>query len=229
MLSTLLSVLGSLGVLWGVFVFVYNRWEKAHLFVNRIRYWITNPTARWDVEIDCSGDFRIPGVAEAVNVLRLEFPDLRKRADNVLAVTAQAEGILIDVALDDERSALGEVRRFGHLVIRFSDVRAGYRESRQLVDRVASVVHRIVEAIPASRVKYSATVKFPGSNPYFGLYTRLIPASRVESFNCVLHPSANGTSGPDTGTVVINKGSVSLSAENPVHWQSLSRKYLAVR
>ena len=62
MLSTLLSVLGSFGVLWGVFVFVYNRWEKAHLFVNRIRYWITNPTARWDVEIDCSGDFRVTGV-----------------------------------------------------------------------------------------------------------------------------------------------------------------------
>lgn len=207
---------------------LYERWEPFYLWFNRARFSVTNPTALWNVEIDAEGEFEVVDLTSARDLLRKWYPDLQVRAESSASITVQAEGIVLDLNLERLQPSVGPENRYRRLVAHFHDVRAGYRESQELIDRISEIAEGLNELLHPESIKYSATIRFPNHNPYFGLYARRVRKKDVGSFRCVLKPEP---SRPDKseGRVIISKDSISISTRSQARWSRLSKKYLAVR
>ena len=50
--------------------------------------------------------------------------------------------------------------------------------------------------IAATDATHSAIIRFPGRNPYFGLFIARLPRDQVKAFQCVLAPESDGPQDP---------------------------------
>lgn len=219
----------------------YNRWNALYLLVSRLRYLVTNPTALWSVRVTMSGAFDGGAMDRAVAGLKQHWPDARKQLHSDVKRVLRAEGMLLEVQLeqgsgDAEAWPGGPAGGVGiaaanslerRLLLHIGDVRASYRESGEVVDRITSVVDEVVRAAGARKVEFGTTVRFPSGNPYLGLYLRRLRGESLRSFLCsVAEPVGTGGG---SSTVTIGAESIEVFSTNAVQWGKLSKRYLAVR
>ena len=221
-----MTILGGLSTVGFILQFAYNRWETIYVWFNKIRFFITNPSVLWNIEVDAQGNYGSDALDQVMREFRLKYPNFRVHLREAERMTFQCDGMIVVVAVRDPVREVSGTSRWGSLTIHFQDVRDSYRASGGLIDRISEIVERVLSTMPVGPVKYSARIKFPAErNPYFGLYAKRLRPDQVAAFSCILEHKENGIS----DTVNVSKEAISLSATNRARWTTLSKKYLAVR
>lgn len=224
-----------------VFTVAYNRWNAVFLAITRFRFWLTNPTSLWSARVTMSGEFDARALDAAIGQLKLHWPDSKKQNSTDTTRSIRADGLLLELSFQDCEPAVSEWSRNGHntammsaqsttqchLLLRINDIRATYRESAALVDRLSAVVEEVNRAVGARDVEFGSTIRFSSENPYFGLYVRRLKNRRLRAFLCTFDVTASGVAA--SGTVTVGEKCVEIFTTNAVHWTRLSRQYLAVR
>lgn len=209
---------------WGARI-LYERWEPLFISVQWAKNWVINPTALWDVEISYTGGFRNHELKESAAGIQSFFSINQKLYESTTSFTILAEGINISAFLGDIRPSVEGGQVYGDLTISMKDIRASFREARELIGRVAGLLETIDRRVKYEGCKYSATIHFRGGNPYFGLFVRRIRARQIDAFNCVFHVPQREMG---ANTVVVSRDNVGISTDGLTAFQTLSLRYLAL-
>lgn len=176
-------------LLWGMvpisvalWQYTYNRIERHRLWVNRVKFWLTNPESTWGLtcEFDVANGL---DALSRVNILLRDRPRGTSREVSSSSTSAvwQLDGltmrVVIDVA-DDPTSDPQTVLR-----LEFLPVPRAYRAWTRLIrGAVFDLVEQVERDARPSRRKYVAHVSFPEGNPYFGLFVANVTLGEVHRF-----------------------------------------------
>lgn len=223
----------------------YNRWNALYLFVTRLRFRLLNPTSLWSVHVTMRGEFDPQSLDHSIDHLRRLWPDTRKQYETTTSKTVRLDGLLLELRweqIGDEnwqdsdadaptavatQTVVKRAVATTQLAMTVRDIRASYRESSQLVDRLSSLVEEINRSIGARPVEFGSVIRFPSTNPYFGVWVRRLRPKELKSFLCAFAVEAEG--GGVAGTVTVGLAQIELVSSSAVHWAMLSKRYLAVK
>lgn len=155
-----------------------------HLWLQKLRFRITNTPATWDVS------------------LRLELPDSLSTQMVADELVRWAAGDARIVASSGGRYVLRLLRRFvielhseergigtplagqgTEFTVSFEPFTIGYRSSLDVLhDELLPVLELIRNQAHPTRMTYSLHVALPGDNPFFGLYVEQMKLQHVEDF-----------------------------------------------
>ncbi len=170
---------------------------RVYLFVQRLRYLITNRETVWRLSIEFQGTFNGERIRGLVHEIVQEDPKenslLRSAADHHVfryrrTVTVGVDLIRMDVAVPDEVGELGQT-----LAISILDQKVSYRGSKRMIEGIlVPFFERLRDELRPDHGKFSMNVPFEGPNPFFGLYIEQMDLKQVREFTFVFSiPLAN--------------------------------------
>lgn len=170
---------------------------RVYLFLQRLRYQVTNQETIWRLSLEFYGTFDADRIQGLVHELVQE-----NREQNSLLQSARYRHVLrygrtltIELALDE--GDLGVPEAVGdsgqRLAITVMDQRVGYRSSKRVIERtLVPLFERMWNELKPERGKYTMSVAFEGPNPFFGLYIQQMSLDQVREFTFVFTvPTAN--------------------------------------
>ncbi|MCG3208668.1 MAG: hypothetical protein FOGNACKC_02280 [Anaerolineae bacterium] len=111
-----------------------------------------------------------------------------------------------------------------YLYLESTEVEMPFRTWLKILGLLTSFFHDMQEQLSPKFAKYTCNVLFRNGNPYYGLFLRKARAPQVDFFEVSLTENVGGIS----EYVSIGKSRVSISAESPAGWQTLSQRYVAL-
>jgi len=209
---------------------LYDRVDKFFLKINQWKSWLSNQTSLWDLDIEYTGRLSSVILKEIDSIVKKNFQSYSSVYSSHNSLHLLVDGININSRLTEETERVdGSIIYFSNLNIDFKDIRASFRETKSLIERIVSVLNSIDDRIKSvnkiDNKKYSATIKFKKNNPYFGLYVKRLKLKNIDSFTCVFDVSPTIE---DSDKVLIGKDNICIASKKLTSFQSLSLKYLAL-
>lgn len=210
---------------------LYERVDKLYLWVNYGKSWLFNQTSLWDLDIEYTGKFTSTIINEINNIIMKNFQNYKTVYNSSNSLNMLVDGININILLTEETEAVdGTTEYFNNLNIDLRDIRAPFRETKNLINKMVSVLSSIDDKLLTTykhidNKKYSATIKFRKTNPYFGLYVKRLKLKKLDSFTCVFDVSQTDE---DSDKVLVGKENICIASKKLTSFQSLSLKYLAL-
>jgi hypothetical protein len=222
--------LETLGLISGWILLVlkiaYDRMERVFLFVNKVKYFLLNTATFWDLDIEYKGRFDKSFLEKVKDIVQQNFDNKKVIREASRALTVLADGININVELSGEvETVSNDVLYYQDVDITLKDIRSSFREAKNIVNRMVSVLGSIDKEVGFEDSKYCATIKFKKYNPYFGLYVKRLKLKEIDSFTCLFNIEQSKS---ESNKVLIAKDSISITTKRIASFQSLSLKYLCL-
>lgn len=207
----------------------YRRIGPIRLAVDRMRLrWISRP----EVELNLKASFvlesdDLPLVRDALlDVLANTSPPARLLAEGERAITWSLAGVTIRAAIEPVGDPLPGVGNPCAIEVEFVDVRRTYRAmEEELTDVVGPLLHRVDQAlIAAASRKFYVTARFPGPNPYFGLFIAHLDPEAVTQYNVRFFETTSTERDP----VSVRRDRIDIAASSARGAEKLARHYLTL-
>lgn len=91
-----------------------------------------------------------------------------------------------------------------------------------LDDEIRTLLDTLRDHFSPKSEKYQVSIFFPDANPYFGLYVRSLPLSKISHFTCTIEEPISG----EDATVNIYKNEIDVIAYKPYALVGAARRYL---
>lgn len=213
-------VVSGFSLIGNLLQFLYHKYEKYYLFVQKLKFWILNKTTYWNLSMQ----FQLDDDTEAKQkVMHDVFSFLRSKEfvevyrDLPHSKTLLMNGTVYKLSLDLSDNVF---------FIQSTDQKVPYRDAIKIIETDLLKLTEIVEKqAKLSACKYALVVKFKEiSNPYLGLFLKRTKDKKIRVFNCVIDYSVDN----NRNTVSIDLDSISVIAQSREEFRRLSRQYIAL-
>jgi len=207
-----------LGTISFFFQLIYNHVEKVYLFVQKVKFNITNPDTLWNFV----ADFEHLNKEDLFEVKKVftEHKDLKmvREINNSAFEIAFKNGIRVQIVATNS----SEINLF-NLHIEFQDLQVTFRKSLDVIDNTISTMMEDIISIISTKVnaQYHYVISFDNKrdiNPFYGLYISRVSKSDLNTFNIVFSK--------DESSVKVSKKRITLSANSITKVNQLTKKYL---
>lgn len=183
--------------------------EKAFIYWNKLKYFITNPSCSWNMDVMFKGPFTINTFEQIEDVLK-KHP---KRIDKIRTISDQRkmyqlENFNVEVSIIDSG-----------LNFELQNLKVSYRDSKQVINNdISHLFERLQNRLQISETNFNLTVDFQGTNPYYGLYINRLNAEHINHFNIRFKL--------DDDRVIVSDRRIEVSTSDLTKMRSLTQDYL---
>jgi hypothetical protein len=205
---------------------LYDSSTRIYLSVSKCIAWLTNATTNWEFAVDYSLAYKEPAaIDEAKNVILEMFPEAKlwENGETQKIIHAPGFTVRIKLLLDFPQGVLE--RNTTSLCLDFTDMNIPYRSSQKiLMKKIAPLLERISDKLKPDWTKYTFRIRFDGTNPFFGLYIKKLPANQIVNFKCELFEII----GSEREIVTLGKRETIINTSSLSNLIALSQKYVSL-